>query len=194
MKHYLFLLFLITFQISFCQPKKASTIKVLWFDTLNDSLIFNKDYFNSIPDNEKAAIAYVALHDSRDCEWDGEVNQDYSNLNCKIIKALGLGYQCSQQHLQILNYWFRNDTSILNEVKFCPMTPNGAHQIHGIDNISLTRLLDNQFKIFYSASGANIRAMTLWSFTETILFKTETDKLIIITRKEGKVKKGEFKE
>ncbi len=173
-----------------CQTLSDSTIKILWFDNSVDSLMFNSDYLKSIPDDEKAAVAYVAMHDSRDCEWDGEPNSDQSNLNCKIIKALGLGYQCSPKYINLLTRWFRSDTAILGEIKYCPMTPNTAHQLHGIDEILLTKMSEKAFKIFYKASGVNISTMSYWSFSETIIFRREDDKLIVVNRKQGKVKRG----
>jgi len=43
-------------------------------------------------DQEKAAIGYVYTSIGNECWWDAEANDDRSNLDCKIITALGLVY------------------------------------------------------------------------------------------------------
>jgi hypothetical protein len=166
-----------------------TTLNVLWLDNKLDSLVINIKVIKKIRESERAAIAYVALHDSRDCDWDGEPNANHTNLSCSIITALGLGYQCSDSHIQLLKHWFRDDSTILQEVKYCPMTPSTSHQIHGIDKVILTRMRNNYFGIVYEASGANIRSESSWSFSESIVFKTEGDKLTIVSRKRSNIRK-----
>ncbi|MFX8477732.1 hypothetical protein ABTL82_19990, partial [Acinetobacter baumannii] len=75
-----------------------------------------------------------------DCEWDGKANFEHSNLSCKITKILGLGYQCSEKHIALLKQWFQNDSSAQEEIKYCPMTPNGAHSVQGVNRITLTKI------------------------------------------------------
>lgn len=186
------LLIITTFfaQNGYCKTPADTTYKILWYDIKLYSSIINTKIMKEMREPEKAAIAYIALHDSRDCDWDGEPNAGHTNLSCEIITALGLGYQCSDNHIQLLKHWFRDDSTILEEVKYCPMTPNTAHQLHGIDQISLIRMNNNYFKMNYKASGANSRTESFWSFSESILFKTQGDKLIIVDRKMSKVVKG----
>lgn len=88
--------------------------------TLNDSfssIFLNIDYINSMTSQEKAAIGYVSTYIGNECWWDGEANDDRSNLDCKIITALGLGYQCSESHLGFLRKWFSTDYEVLSELE-----------------------------------------------------------------------------
>jgi hypothetical protein len=192
MKKFFFILLLFIYYFSFGQQKKLEKIKIIWNDC--DSLHINYSYLSSIPEREKAAIAFVALHDSRDCEWDGEVNKDMSNLSCKIIKALGLGYQCSQKHIALLQKWLGKDSLASEEIKYCPMTPNTSHSVEGIDKIFLTKINNDKFKIDYSSSGMNIRSMWYWSFNTTIIFQMNKDTLKIVSYKKYKVKKKRIEE
>ena len=68
--------------------------------------MLNQDYIKTMTDPEKAALGYVATFVGNDCWWDGEANEEKSNLDCKIITTLGLGYQCSNEHLGFLRKWF----------------------------------------------------------------------------------------
>lgn len=183
LKRVVTILFFLLFIHACCTARQFAdtTIKVVWFD---DTLTINSSYLQDIPEYEKAAVAYVSLYDSRDCDWEGELNKAHDNLNCKIVAALGLGYQCSDKHLGLMKYWFRNDTSILDELKGCPMPPGGATRIYGIDKILLTRLKNGSFKVYYEASGINIRTETSWYWKETILFKKTGDSLVIVSRKQ----------
>jgi hypothetical protein len=190
MRRLVIIFFLFSSLFCFSQQNKPQKIKIVSVE--HDSIYINTKYLQTISESEKAAIAFVTLHDSRDCEWDGEVNKDMSNLSCRITKALGLGYQCSAMHIALLQKWLGKDSSASEEIKYCPMTPNTAHQLHGIGKVLLTKLTPNKFKIDYSADGVNIRMMSYWSFDATIIFQIDNDILKIVSRKEYNVDKGKM--
>lgn len=134
----------------------------------------------------------MALHDSKHCEWDGNTNENYANLNCKIIKALELGYQCSEIHIKLLKKWFGKDSLITDDVKYCPMTSNTAHSVQGIDKILITKISSSKFKIDYSTSGMNIKYMASWSFDTSIIFQIINDNRKVISSIKFNIKKAKI--
>ena len=90
-------------------------------------------------DPEKAALGCIATFIGSECWWDGETNNDRTNLDCKIITALGLGYQCSDEHLLFLRKWFSTDKEVLSklETSNCPTTPYTATSQNTFDEIKL---------------------------------------------------------
>lgn len=73
-----------------------------------NAIFLNENYIKTISEPEKAALAYVVTFIGNSCEWDGKADEYRSNLKCKILWTLNLGYQCSNNHLGFLKYWFRN--------------------------------------------------------------------------------------
>src|SRR5690606_19473377 len=106
-------------------------VKFLWremqyLEDLNGEfnvITLDEEYIKTISEPEKAALAYVATFIGNECVWDGNANENRSNLKCKILWALDLGYQCSPQHLDFLRFWFRSNEDILKELENCPTTP-----------------------------------------------------------------------
>ena len=164
--------------------------KVIWREDLYDpilkdtesTIVLNDNYFKNISEPEKAAVGYVATFIGSECNWDGEANDSFTNLSCKVIKALGLGYQCSDTHLNFLRHWFRDNPKVLNELKDCPTKPFTATQQNTFDNLSIAKKNDT-IKIHYDASGVNMREEKNWNWSEDVLFKISTDKLVLISRK-----------
>jgi hypothetical protein len=134
-------------------------IKFLWREvqynnelrTDINTIILNKEFISVISEPEKAVLAYVATFIGNECEWDGKANSDRSNLKCKILWELGLGYQCSYDHSDFLRFWFRNDTDIIKELKNCPTTPDGATIQDTFEEIDLTvnehNIKDTMFRL-----------------------------------------------
>jgi len=52
----------------------------------------------------KAILAMYALQVGGGCE-----GSDDEGLKCELTKALGLGAQCSNEHLQLVKAWFKNE-------------------------------------------------------------------------------------
>ena len=148
---------------------KKNSAQFLWrknvFDPeSNDSvstIFINEKYCKTISDPEKAAIAYVATFVGNDCMWDGDAKDDRSNLKCRILSALNLGYQCSDTHLNYLRKWFKNDTFALEQLVDCPTIPYTATIQSTFEDIDV-RTTKNKIWISYIATGLNMRDGSSW--------------------------------
>lgn len=157
---------------------KRNSAKFLWrknvFDSeLNDSIstiFINEAYCKTISDPEKAAIAYIATFVGNDCMWDGDATDDRSNLKCRILSALNLGYQCSDTHLNYLRKWFKNDTIVLEQLNDCPTIPYTATIQSTFEDIDI-RTTKNKIWISYTATGLNMRDGSSWKENRIDEFK-----------------------
>ena len=196
MKIYLLLIFTITAAmihstdgesysaaVSNVQDKRT---KILWRENQYNSelqdtmsiIVMDTSYCKTVSDPEKAAIAFVATFVGNDCWWDGNYTNDRSNLKCKVLTELNLGYQCSETHLGFLRHWFSEDTKALERLEDCPTTPFTATEQETFDSISIT--VEGQFIILnLSISGFNIREDQEWHRTEEITFRNAERKLFI---------------
>jgi len=175
-----------------------TTVKFLWRDmkydpSLDDtisSIFVNQEYLKIMTDPEKAAIGYVATFIGNECMWeDDEANDDLDNLDCKVISALGLGYQCSDKHLGFLRKWFSTDNEVLLELEKakCPIVPYTATIQNTFVEIILT-IKNDSILVFYKASGADLRELESWRWSETVYFKLTNNNLILIKKEESDVK------
>ena len=169
-------------------------VKFLWRETRYNealktdinSIILNEAYIKGMSEAERAALAFVATKIGNECEWDGEVNEDRSNLKCKILWALDLGYQCSTKHLGYIKLWFRNDDEVLKQLERCPTTPDGATVQSTFDEIDL-EVKGNEIIISFKAKGFNLREGESWTWTEKQFFEWNKNELIR-TKKEASPK------
>ena len=181
--------------------QKDTTIQILWRDMKYDaslkdtfnSIFINQDYIKLMTEPEKAALAYIATFIGSECWWDGDSNEDRSNLDCKMISALGLGYQCSDQHLGFLRKWFSTEQGILSELEKsnCPTTPYTATNQNTFDEIKLT-LKDDSIIVFFKASGVNMREQSNWNWSETAYFKLLANDLKLIEKVKSEVLREKF--
>lgn len=176
-----------------------TTVKFLWRadkydhelkDTFN-SIFINEDFCKTITEPERAALGYVATFIGNECWWDGEANDDRSNLKCKILTALNLGYQCSDKHLGFLRQWFKDDKKSLEQFENCPTTPYTSTIQDTFDDITLT-VKGNEILVFFIASGVNTREGVSWSWTETDHFQLDNDNIKLVKKEESKVKRKHF--
>jgi hypothetical protein len=174
------------------EPKKPETpilqsndkaLKILWLEEVYDeefqSTVFaiklNEDYFSKISDAEKAVIAYYATFHGNECWWDGDKpNDDRSNLNCKIISALNLGYQCSDTHLDFLRKWFRNEPKLLAELDYCPTLPNTSTLQDSFEEIYVERSSD-YFTIRFNICAVNLRENLTRCYEENHTYRLFSD-------------------
>jgi hypothetical protein len=177
----------------------GKTVKFLWRakkydqeikDSINEIFI-DEEFCKTITDPEKAAIAYVATFVGNDCWWDGEASDNRSNLKCKILTALDLGYQCSDKHLGFLRKWFRNDKKSLMELDNCPTIPNTSTIQDTFDEITLT-VNGNKLTVNFKGSGFNTREEHAWSWTEIDYFEVDNDKIKLIKQDKSKFKKESY--
>ena len=196
MKLYLLLLLLITVVfIHLAQDKSYSAadsnmqdkkVKILWREDyynaeLQDTMsmiVMNTSYCSTLPDPEKAAIAFVATFVGNDCWWDGQYTNDRSNLKCKVLSELNLGYQCSETHLGFLRQWFSEDAKALERLEDCPTTPFTATVQETFDSISIA-VEGQSIIVNFSVTGYNIREDLEWHRTEEITFRNAEGKLFI---------------
>jgi hypothetical protein len=176
------------------------TVKFLWREDRYDQEL--KDTFNTIVINEElcktltepeiAVLGYIGTYIGSECQWDGECNDDRSNLKCKVLTALNLGYQCSDKHLGFLRKWFKNDKKVLAEFDYnCPTTPFTASSQNTFDEIKLT-VKGNDISVWFSVSGVNMPMGESWSYTETNYFQLDNDNIRLIKKEQSKVKREHF--
>lgn len=166
--------------------KYDATVK----DSVN-SMVINEAYCKNITDPEKAALAYVATFVGNECSWDGQATPERTNLKCKILSALGLGYQCSNTHLDFLRYWFSKDNTVLPELQNCPTTPDGATIQDSFENISIMTK-GNNIDITYTVQAINVREGKSRTWTETDQFRFNTDHIQLIKKDKSAVKETNF--
>ena len=186
--------------VSFKKKKSAKLIdekaKVLWRkiqydeeikDSIN-TMVLNNDYIKTISEPEKAALAYIATFIGNECFWEGEVNENRSNLKCEILSALKLGYQCSDTHLGFLRKWFSKDTIVLKKLKSCPTIPFTATIQTTFDEISIATNVENEtISVSYKVYGVNIRESRKWSWTQTDNFEYNSENITLINSQKSEV-------
>ncbi len=176
---------------------KNKQVKFLWradkFDKeLNqeiNSIFINKSFCSSISNQEKAALSYVATFIGNECSWDGEVNENRSNLKCKILTALDLGYQCSDKHLGFLQSWFSKDATALKKLEKCGTMPYTATIQTTFDEITVFTDKDNKtIKVNFKAYRINVRESSRESWTQTNIFKYDLENITLISSKKSDLK------
>ncbi len=171
-------------------------VKVLWRETQYseeyktdiNNIVLNDEYIKTISEPEKAALAYIATFIGNECEWDGKASTTRSNLKCKILWSLGLGYQCSFTHLEFLRFWFRYNPEILKELENCPTTPEGATVQDTFDEIDM-EIKDNKIVLYFKASGFNMRESKSWSWSETHYYDFIDNELNLIKKEKSPVER-----
>lgn len=171
-------------------------IKFLWrkdlynkeLKTEVNSIVLNENYIKTITEPEKVALAYVATFIGNECEWDGQVTESRSNLRCKILDALGLGYQCSNPHLDLLRFWFRNDKDIIKELENCPTIPDGATIQNTFEEINL-EVKGNQIIISFKVNGMNMRESISNHWSEKHVYEFKGNELLLLKKDVSAVKK-----
>ena len=160
---------------------KDTVVRFLWREMKYDSalygtyneIVLNKSYIKTMTDVERAAIGYIATFVGNDCWWkNDEPNEEYTNLECKIITALALGCQCSAEHLGFLRKSFATDIDALKtlENSNCPRVPNTATVQNTFDEIQL-EITGDVITVNYMTRGTNFRAQESWNASEKKVFK-----------------------
>lgn len=171
---------------------KSKPIKFLWREDVFDyqleqkvnSIIINQSFCNTITIQEKAALGYISFDIGNECWWDGKANEDRSNLKCKILTHLDLGYQCSEKQLDFLRKWFSKDQKALKKLKNCGTMPYTSTIQNTFDEINIfTNEETRTITVNYKAHGINTREATKWCWTEKVTF-TYTEESIFLTNAE----------
>ena len=175
---------------------RDTIVTFLWRENIYDesikdsisTIVINKDFCESIHDSEKAALAYIATFIGSECWWDGSMNEDRSNLQCEIHKALNLGYQCSKKHLGIIEKWFSGDKDVLDEIQNCPIIPHTATVQNTFDKIDLNRIGDT-IEISFAVTQINTREALSTEYTEKNIFIIQGDQITLHKKEMSEFKK-----
>jgi hypothetical protein len=177
-------------------PLINKTEKFLWREKKYDNklkgtfstIIINEKLCKTLSEPERAALGFVVTFIGSECNWDGEAKDDRSNLKCKTLTSLRLGYQCSEEHLGFLRKWFANDNSSIKELKDCPTTPYTASIQETFDYINLT-VKGNLISVEFGANGVNMQNNdATWSWSETDYFQVDNQSIKLIKKNKSKIK------
>lgn len=146
--------------------------KIVWTEDIIDSITnekisvlqIDKNFINRAPENVNALLALYGYGYSNGCGWEGNPNQDRSNLKCSLNTALNLGYQCSDKQITLLQKYFHNEMVSKNS---CPTTPSTATIQNILNEITLTQINKNIFMVQYKVLPFNARNMVGTSDSKT---------------------------
>jgi hypothetical protein len=139
-------------------------IKILWLDK-NNTVQLNENCIKTLTNQQRAALGYIVTFIGNECYWDGDKKNDESNLKCKLLTALNLGYQCSETHLSFLKEWFKEDKKVIEDLEYCEKKESSA-KIR--DELIELKMATNQntIKIIYTAIGVDMIHSKNWKWTE----------------------------
>ncbi len=147
-------------------------------DTISQTTI-NKPYASNIPEDEKAAIAYVLTFVNNGCDWEnGDASPERNNLVCKGLATLDLGYQCSEKHISFLNDWFKNDSISLQKIKRCPPFFPGTTITTSLKSLTLEKNKD-KITIFASIIGSNTRHQRTSEWMKVYTFSVQQNSILL---------------
>mgnify|MGYP003513299065 FL=1 len=158
--------------------------KIVWREDIYDPYIkatvnvikLDDNYFANISGPEKAVLGYLASTRGNECYADGGMQ----NVKCKILTALNMGYQCSEESKSFLKNWFRDDAAILKQVEKCK--PTLATTVEKtFDEVKITTA-DNTIKVDLKGLKLNIKENSLSRWSESMSFKVDGDKVSLIER------------
>lgn len=167
------------------------TSEQIFSQEMNDTisqLTINNTYAVNIPEDEKAAIAYILTFIDNGCNWENnQVNAERNNLLCKGLSALGLSYQCSEKHISFLTKWFSADPVSLIKIEDCPHTFPGVTIHTSIKNIKLERT-ENQIIVIATKKGYNSRRQESFTWLEKYEFRSNGKSLVLTNMQAGERK------
>lgn len=174
-------------------------IKFLWrteqfdpeYDATVNTIVLDEAYIKTITDPEKAALGYIATFIGNECAWDGRATPNRSNLKCKILTALDLGYQCSDTHLGFLRHWFRDDSTALKKLKNCPTIPDGSTIQETFDKIALS-VNGDEIVVAYTVTGVNTRESKSWTWNVKDHFRFRDNSLELVETEKSEPTSADF--
>lgn len=164
----------------FKQQHIRDTTVILW-TAEKGRMMLNEKFLHHVTDVQRAAIGYIATQCGNDCRWDGPKKKDESNLQCKLLAALNLGYMCSSTHLTYLRQWFRKDEASLEVLQYCSKKP--ADDPITDKFISIAIITEGEMiTIIYEAKGRNLEDISGWSWTRETVFEPGKDNSIKVVK------------
>ncbi|PRD48068.1 hypothetical protein [Sphingobacterium haloxyli] len=178
------------------QPR---SVKFLWredqpmdgYDAIVSTIMLDEAYIANISDPEKAALGYVATFIGNECAWDGKASPSRSNLKCKILTALDLGYQCSDTHLGFLRQWFRGDSTALKKLEACPTIPDGSTIQDTFNKIDL-KVDGNEIIVAYTVVSINTRHGKSWTWDVKDHFRFHDNRLELVKTERSEPAAADF--
>lgn len=158
--------------------------KIVWREDVYDPNIkgtvnvikLDDNYFASISGPEKAVLGYLASTIGNECYADGSKQ----NVKCKILTALKLGYQCSEESKTYLKSWFRDDAVIVSQVEKCkPTLPTTIEKT--FDEVKISSA-DNKITVELKGLKLNIKENSVSKWSEALSFKVDGDKVSLVER------------
>lgn len=168
----------------------------LWRENIYDeelqsevsSIVLDQDLLEELTAGEKAAIAYIATYIGNECQYK---NNDQEGLDCKLITALGLGYQCSEKHLSFLRNAFQGEEEVLKKLENCPEIPFTASSQSTFDELKIKRGND-QLIVFVKAGHVNMRLQSSTEWEETYTFGVAGAKVTVEDYQKSNIKEENF--
>lgn len=159
--------------------------KIIWREDVYDPSLkasvnvikLDENYFANISEPEKAVLGYLASTIGNECYADGSKQ----NVKCKILTALNLGYQCSEESKSFLKNWFRDDAAIVSRIEKCkPTLPSTIEKT--FDEVKISSA-DNTINVELKGLKLNIKENSVSKWSESIIFKVDGDKVSLFERK-----------
>lgn len=163
---------------------KDTTIKAVWREDIYDEkmkasvnvIVLNEDYFKNLSEPEKAVLGYLASTTGNECYKDSK-----NNVTCKLLSALNMGAQCSDQNKQFLSSWFTNEPAIMKQIDNCKPTLPGSTKEKTFDEIKITTSGD-VIKVSIKGLVLNIKENSVSKWSENITFKVSDKNLAVNER------------
>lgn len=158
--------------------------KVIWREDVYDPSLKAKvniikiddSYFAGISGSEKAVLGYLASTIGNECFAEG----NKQNVKCKILTALNLGYQCSEESKTYLKSWFRDDAAIVSQIENCKPTIASTVE-KTFDEVKISSA-DNVIKVELKGLKLNIKENSASKWSESMSFKVDGDKVSLTER------------
>lgn len=158
--------------------------KVIWREDVYDPSLkgtvnvikLDESYFSGITEPERAVLGYLASTIGNECY----AETGKQNVKCKILTALNMGYQCSEENKTFLKNWFRDDASIVSQIENCkPTLPSTVEKT--FDEVKISTA-DNTIKVELKGLKLNIKENSASKWGESLSFKVDGDKVTLLER------------
>jgi hypothetical protein len=130
-----------------------------------------------LTDAERAAVGFVTPTLGGRCIPAPGDDDAHGHLDCPLTSALGLGYQCEEKHKEFLQRWLPKDAPAQ-----CRRWPDTAYTQETLTTLTLTTV-GQILTVDYEASGTTGPGGKSWSWSETLVFEADGERLVLASRK-----------
>lgn len=150
--------------------------KIIWtedkynkdFKTDVPFLVLDQNFIAKAPRYLIALLALPGYELGNECSWNGKYSDKRDNLKCTLNSALGVGYQCSDTQIKLLNKYFP-DNNISQ--KGCSTQPEGSTIGTVLDQVYVMQKNQDTFEVTVKYEIYNTRDNFYKNVTERNLFK-----------------------